>query len=103
MVNPPRQPLDCNGALVKIGDHVRLLKLTGQWLERLPADERPRVESMIGEVFVVEEIDQYGQPWERKSWPNFEAGRCESHSVALEPWEMELVSSEPSAQPAPDI
>lgn len=37
---------------------------------------------MIGEVFEVEEIDEYGQPWVRKR----------SHSVALAACEMEVVS-----------
>ena len=46
---------------------------------------------MIGEVFEVEEIDEYGKPWIRKSWPDEEEGKCHSHSVALESNEMELV------------
>jgi hypothetical protein len=38
-----------------------------------------------------EEIDQYGQPRVRKSWPNEAEGTCQSHAIALEPWEMEYV------------
>jgi hypothetical protein len=70
---------------------VRLLGLSGKWLDELPSEEKPRVLSMIGEVFEVEEIDEYGQPWVRKSWPNEEEGTCCSHSIALESQEMELV------------
>jgi hypothetical protein len=51
--------------------------------------------SMIGEIFEVEEIDEYGQPWIRKSWPNESEGKCHSHSIALEPYEMELVGENP--------
>ena len=35
---------------------------------------------MIGEVFKVKEIDDHGQPWVRKSWPNEAQGTCQSHS-----------------------
>ena len=43
---------------------------------------------MLGETFEVEEIDEYGQPWVCKRWPNEADGTCVSHSVALEPREM---------------
>jgi hypothetical protein len=68
-----------------------VLGLSGEWFDSLPAEEKARVTSMIGEVFEVEEIDEYGQPWVRKSWPNDLEGTCRSHSVALEPNEMECV------------
>jgi hypothetical protein len=71
---------------------VRLVGLSGKWLDELPEDEKVRVLSMIGEVFEVEEIDKYGSPWISKSWPDEEAGRCFSHSLALAPEEMELVN-----------
>jgi hypothetical protein len=85
----PRQPIDRNGKVVAVGSLVRVLSLSGDWLDRLPPDERSDVEWMIGRVFPVEEIDEYGQPWVRKSWPNEAEGTCCSHSVALEPHEME--------------
>jgi len=47
---------------------------------------------MIGETFEVEEIDEYGHPWVCKSWPNEAQGACRSHSIALEPHEVELLS-----------
>lgn len=47
---------------------------------------------MIGEIFDVEEIDKYGQPWIRKSWLNEEEGKRHSHSFAVESQEMELVT-----------
>ena len=93
MTNLPRQPVDHSGLIVKVGDKVRVLSLSGQWFDDLPAEERPLVESMIGEIFEVQEIDKYGQPWVRKRWPNEEEGTCQSHSIALEPSEMEFVSS----------
>jgi hypothetical protein len=58
-----RRPVDRNGKLVHAGSRVRLLSLSGEWFESLPLEEKADVESMIGEVFEVEEIDEYGQPW----------------------------------------
>jgi len=87
----PRQPLDKHGNLVSVGQLVRILKLSGDWFDSLPADEHVDVQSMIGEIFPIEEIDEHGQPWVRKSWPNEVEGTCHSHSIALEPSEMELV------------
>jgi len=88
MNSPPRAPIDCNGVEVRVGSRVRVLGLSGDWYDKLPTEERPLVDSMIGEVFEVEEIDAYGQPWVCKRWPDEAAGTCVSHSVALEPAEM---------------
>ena len=84
-------PTDKNGNLVAVGTRVRLLSLSGQWLDDLPDEEKSDVFSMIGEIFEIEEIDQYGHPWVRKSWPNEAEGKCHSHSIALESREMEVV------------
>ena len=84
-------PTDRTGKVVAVGTRVRVLSLAGNWLDELPADEKRDVLSMIGEVFEVEEIDEYGQPWVRKSWPNDDEGTYHSHSVALESYEMEIV------------
>ncbi|WP_255991901.1 hypothetical protein [Chitinolyticbacter albus] len=85
--------IDKNGRRVNIGTKVRLICLSGQWLDDLPADEKKNILSLIGEIFEVEEIDEYGHPWVRKSWPNDEEGACRSHSIALDPDEMELVEN----------
>ena len=47
---------------------------------------------------IIEEIDEYGHPWVRKSWPNNEEGKCHSHSIALESIEMELLDSDAAQQ-----
>ncbi len=73
---------DRNGNAVQVGTRVRVVSLSGKWLDELPADEKDEVLSMTDEVFEVEEIDEYGQPWVRKR----------SHSVALATCEMEVVS-----------
>ena len=84
-------PRDMHGNIVRVGDRVRLVQLSGDWLENLPSEEKGDVHSMIGEVFEVEEVDEYGHPWIRKSWHNSAEGKCHSHSIALDPHEMELI------------
>jgi len=91
MSSIPDQPQDCKGRPVAVGAKVRLLGLSGRWLDELPPDEKQDVLSMIGEVFEVEKIDEHGHPWVRKLWPNEKEGKCNSHSIALESKEMELV------------
>ena len=76
---------------MRVGARVRLLGLSGRWLEEIPPEEKQDVLSMIGQVFEIEEIDGYGSPWIRRSWPNEEEGKCHSHSIALESNEMEVV------------
>ena len=90
----PDPPRDRNGSIVSVGDRVRLLSLSGRWFDELPPDERDDVMSMVDAIFEIEQIDEYGHPWIRKSWPNEEAGTCRSHSVAVEPQEIELVTSD---------
>jgi len=90
----PHLPRDKSGNIVRLGARVRILGLSGNWLAELPADEKPDVLSMIGEVFEVQEIDEHGHPWVRKSWPNEDEGRCHSHSIALESQEMELIDDD---------
>ena len=88
-----QSPKDKHGNAVCVGARVRVLSLSGEWLNDLPQDEKGNVLSMIGEVFEIEEIDEYGQPWVRKSWPNERDSSCQSHSVALAPHEIERVAA----------
>lgn len=91
MTERSRLPVDRMCQAVEVGDTVRVVTLSGGWFDELPADERVRVESMIGQEFVVERIDEFGQPWVSCSWGDPTEGVCEGHSVALEPSEMLLV------------
>lgn len=84
-------PQDKDGNNVQVGARVRLLCLSGNWFDELPAEEKHDVLSLVGKVFEIEEIDEYGQPWIRKSWHNKDEGKCRSHSIALKSYEMELV------------
>jgi hypothetical protein len=85
-------PKDRSGKVVSVGTHVRLLGLSGKWFDDLSPEEKNDVLSMVGEVFEIEEIDEYGQAWICKWWPNKAEGTSHSHSVALESHEMEVVN-----------
>ncbi len=81
---------DKYGNAVTVGSWVRLISLSGQWLEELPDDEKDDVLSMVGDVHEVYEIDEYGLAWVSKSWPDDEEGRYRAHSIGLSPHEMEI-------------
>jgi ureidoglycolate lyase len=88
-----RRPVDRNGRPVSVGDRVRVLSLSGDWFDQLPEDERTDVASMIGEIFPVDDIDEWGQAWVGKGWPDEAAGTWRGHTVALEAAEFEWVAS----------
>lgn len=90
------EPRDRNGERVSIASQVRIVALSGRWFDELPSDERVRVESMIGEIHLVDEIDEFGNPWVSAFWPDGGEGHCVAHSVALAPEEMELVADGPA-------
>jgi len=87
-------PKDRNGKLVVVGTRVRLLTLSGTWVEDLPQQERIEVTSMIGGVFTVEEIDEDGRPWINGRWDDGNAV-SHGHLIALDPPEMEVVDDSP--------
>jgi hypothetical protein len=89
-LSSPPQPKDRNGNTVQLGTRVRLVcLLLGDWLTNLPADEKPRIESMIGEIFAIEEIDEWGGAWISKSFEGESADTFYGHSIRLAPAEME--------------
>lgn len=53
---PPR---DKNGAIVQFGARVRLLSLSGNWLDELPNEERQDVLSMVGDIFEITDVDEH--------------------------------------------
>jgi hypothetical protein len=84
-------PKDRNENTVRVGDIVRLISVSGKWLDELAPNEKDDVLSMIGEDFEIEEIDDYGHPCVTKAWSNESKDQYRSHSIALDPHEMELV------------
>ena len=84
-------PKDRNGREVVVGARVRVISLSQSFIDSLPDDEKDDVKSMIGEVFEVYEIDEYGSPWIGKGWNSEDGETYTGHHVALEPAEMEVV------------
>jgi hypothetical protein len=85
----------CNGNPVALGTRVRILGLSGTWLDELPSDERDRIRRMIGETFRIDEIDELGAPWVTKEFAGESPGQVFSHSIALASDEMLIVDEEP--------
>ena len=81
---------DVNGAVVRVGTRVRVLKISPSVLSQLPASEAECARSMQGEVFEVYEIDEWGGAWVEKYWRT-EDGTSSSHSLGLGPAQMEVV------------
>ena len=84
-------PRDKFGRVVQVGACVRLLSLTGDWLDNLADDARQRVLSMVGDVFKVEEIDEYGHPCIERWFEDEDTLVRHCHWIALDSDEMELV------------
>jgi hypothetical protein len=68
---------------------VKLLSLPDSLLSKVPKDEYLRLKTMIDQIFVVDEIDEYSGVWVEKQFPGEEAGQHGSHSVSLDAHEME--------------
>ena len=82
-----KQVPDRNGKKVLVGSRVRVVAIAA-FLERdLPPEEWECVRSMLGEVFEIYEIDEWGGAWVQ----------YQSHSLSLESDEMELVEGQTQA------
>jgi len=83
--------MDRNGKAVTIGDRVRLLEIRPSILKRLSGQEHTDVSSMLGQELEVWDVYEDGQVWVSLSWPRGD-GLVESHSIAVDPHAIELVS-----------
>jgi hypothetical protein len=82
---------DCQGREVKVGSRVRLLKVAESLQRDLPPNEWTQLQGMVGKVFEVTEIDEYGGAWIEKLLDAREGGLSgQSYSLAAD--EMELVT-----------
>lgn len=74
---------DSLGQEIRVGDKVRVVTLdpaTFPWLE---GEALEKVLSFVGDVLIVEEIDEHGQAWVMKEWEVSE-GRHEMDKIGLE-------------------
>jgi hypothetical protein len=84
---------DCAGRPVRVGSRVRVLALSSEFIESLPAEERAQVTEMVGQVLEVDEIDEFGRAWVTKFW-DLGDGTYDGHGIALSPSETELVTTD---------
>lgn len=82
--------LDSKNQLVQLGDIVRVLKLSEEFINDFPEDERILIESMIGNFFKIIAIDEEGQACVMREWHD-EIGQIQTHVIALEAEEMEKI------------
>lgn len=82
--------MDCHGRRVHVGSRVRVLKIAA-WLAReIPADEFARLQSLVGTILPITEIDEWGAAWIEAEFPQT-PDRIYTHDLALDSDEMELV------------
>jgi hypothetical protein len=84
--------VDRYGDEVVVGMRVRLIRLSESLLRDLPKEEVADLQSMVGAIFEITEIDQYGKPWIGKGWSSPEESAYKGHSLALEPDDFEIVN-----------
>ena len=82
-------PVDRLGKSVVVGTRVRVLKIASFLKDTLPPEEWDELKTMVGEVFPVCEVDEYGSPWVEKWFKSEEEGSY-CHSLALAPDELEV-------------
>lgn len=83
---------DRKGNTVNVGDSVRVISFEESILKNLTPEEQNDVKSMMGGIFEVEEIDENGCAWVTKWWDRGN-GKSQSHSLSLEPGNMEKISN----------
>lgn len=84
-------PTDVTGRPVRVGDVVRVLKIADFLARELPEDEFARLESMVGELFAITEIDEWGGAWVELVVRQ-DADQVMTHGLMLASDEMELVT-----------
>ena len=73
-----------------VGTRVRLLTLPIGVLDPLSESEAKDVQSMVGQTFDVEEIDEHGCAWVTRWW-HIDTSNSNSHSLSLSSENMEVV------------
>jgi hypothetical protein len=77
------------GKAVNVGTRVRVLSIPLFLKRDLAPDEWKRIQSMVGCVYEVYEIDAHNLAWVEEWWSEPDGHRT-SHSIGLESAEMEI-------------
>jgi hypothetical protein len=83
---------DCFGQTVRAGDRVKVIGFSDAFMNSLLPEDHRHISQMIGEVFVVEEIDDGGQAWVMKWW-SLGGGETDAHGIGLASSEMEFIEA----------
>ena len=86
-----KRTLDRSGSSVAVGDRVRVIEISPSLMNLLPAEDTVVLKTMIGKVYGVDDIDQWGQAWVQGP---------KGHSLGLDPHEMEKVKAKRPVRPA---
>lgn len=78
------------GIIVKEGDHIRLSSINWEGIKDLSIDEQRDLKTMVGKVFLIDEIDTDGRAWITE-WLDIDNNKKRSHSLALTSNEFEKV------------
>jgi hypothetical protein len=83
---------DCFGHAVRVGDRVKVIGFSDVFMNSLQPEDHRQIPQMIGEVFVVEKIDDGGQAWVTRWW-SLGDGETDAHGIGLASSEMELIEA----------
>jgi len=75
---------------VAAGTRVRVLEVAESVMKDLPAEECQELQAMIGATFRVSAVDEHGAAWVDTRLVRRADGYRHSHSLALDPHEMEV-------------
>lgn len=81
---------DRHGRTIQVGDIIRIVALSQEFIDHFPESEQLLISSMIGQFFKIYGVDEYGQPWVMREFHD-ELGQPQSHVIALDPDEIEKV------------
>lgn len=84
--------VDRNGKTVEIGSFVRLLNFNSRFLERLPEDEKIKLNSMLNDILEVYNIEEGRIISVMKTW-DYGNGHTESHALGVSSDDIEFISS----------
>jgi hypothetical protein len=88
--DPPLHPYDSKGLEIKVGDKVKILKITDALMHDLPKEDQQALKEYGGKITEVYEIDSFGFIWVE----NFEVTTDEYReyrTFSLEPAVLEKV------------
>jgi hypothetical protein len=86
----PLKPYDSNGVEIKVGDKVKILRITDTLIHDLPKADQEALKAYEGKIVTISEIDSWGCMW----FENFETYTDDIRdyrSFCLEPEVLEKV------------